>query len=342
MSNIRPGSSRLVRHALAPLAMAAGLALAGVAAAGPASATAVIPQCAFTVDASPATGCGGGGQNPSPPTITQQPADVSAPQGSTITLTATASGDPTPTEQWLYTSDAGATWNPLTGDTGAALVLLADPGLSGDYFEAVFTNSHGSATSAAAQVTVTPDAATAPASAGSPVTYTAGITPMGAPGAVAFLDEGTPISTCTAQPVVSGVATCTVTYSNSGIHVITASYGGAPGFSASSSSPMQEIVQAPAAAPAFGPAAPPAGVVGQAYSYLFPATGSPQPAVSYLSGKVPAGLALWADGTLRGTPTKAGTFTFTMEAYNGVGKVAKQKVTVIVRKAAAAGAASLR
>ena len=61
---------------------------------------------------------------------------------------------------------------------------------------------------------------------------------------------------------------------------------------------------------------PPDGIATNTYStYSFSATGGLQPytwAIS--SGALPNGLALAADGTLSGTPTSVGTFTFTVKA----------------------------
>jgi Bacterial Ig-like domain (group 3) len=76
--------------------------------------------------------------------------------------------------------------------------------------------------------------------AGAPVTYTASVSPQHAgeinpTGAVAFLDNGTPIATCSDQASSSGQATCQITYAQNGTHTITASYLGDENFSGSSS-----------------------------------------------------------------------------------------------------------
>ena len=89
--------------------------------------------------------------------------------------------------------------------------------------------------------------------AGSNVTYTATVTP-GVPGAstpsgtAAFLDGGSPISICTAQPLTAGsssaTAGCTVSYPSAGSHTITAAYGGDANFTGSSSPVTTVTVQA--------------------------------------------------------------------------------------------------
>lgn len=79
---------------------------------------------------------------------------------------------------------------------------------------------------------------------GESVTYTATVTPealvdVEPAGTVEFLDGGTPIGTCSAQPLTAGLsfssANCTVTYSTPGSHTITATYAGESTYSGSSS-----------------------------------------------------------------------------------------------------------
>src|SRR6266511_3395156 len=67
-----------------------------------------------------------------------------------------------------------------------------------------------------------------PSIVGASVTYTATVSPVPDGGTVAFSDNGSPISTCTAQPVntTTGTATCTVTYTAVGSHTIVATYSG--------------------------------------------------------------------------------------------------------------------
>ena len=72
-------------------------------------------------------------------------------------------------------------------------------------------------------------------------------------------------------------------------------------------------------APAFAadtPSSPAA--TGTFYDYTFDATGSPTPTYSVASGALPDGLTLDSSGDLSGAPTTAGTFTFTIDATNGV------------------------
>ncbi len=70
-----------------------------------------------------------------------------------------------------------------------------------------------------------------------------------------------------------------------------------------------------------GPAAPPAALMGTAYSYALPAAGG-RGTYSWrrTSGAVPNGLVLNAAGQLLGTPTDTGTFSFDAEVSSGLQK----------------------
>jgi hypothetical protein len=92
----------------------------------------------------------------------------------------------------------------------------------------------------------------------------------------------------------------------------------------------EDLVQAPEAegsgsgiplvSPAFTADSPPTtGSVGTPYTYTFAASGNPAPTFSVHSGSLPSGLTLDSTtGTVSGTPKTPGSFTFTIEAANGV------------------------
>jgi hypothetical protein len=82
------------------------------------------------------------------PVITLQPVSQTVAPGSPVNFTATASGTPTPTLQWQLSSDGGASWSP------AAASFLSSAAENGYEYRAVFTNAAGSATTAAATLTV--------------------------------------------------------------------------------------------------------------------------------------------------------------------------------------------
>jgi hypothetical protein len=58
------------------------------------------------------------------------------------------------------------------------------------------------------------------------VVLTATVTPRVAGGTVAFVDGGTVIAGCQAQPITSGGSSCVTSFSIAGSHVITAAYSG--------------------------------------------------------------------------------------------------------------------
>ena len=68
----------------------------------------------------------------------------------------------------------------------------------------------------------------------------------------------------------------------------------------------------------------PDGEVGTVYSQTLTATGDPTITWNVTSGTLPAGLTLNSDGTITGTPTTAGQFTFTATATNSAGSDSKE------------------
>ncbi|MGD0703836.1 MAG: PQQ-binding-like beta-propeller repeat protein [Trebonia sp.] len=89
----------------------------------------------------------------------------------------------------------------------------------------------------------------------------------------------------------------------------------------------------PSAAPPALTADSPAATVpiGEPYSYTFSASGSPSPAFAVASGSLPTGMTLSPAGVLSGTPTAAGSFTFTVSASNGYGSPAvSPAITMVV------------
>jgi len=74
---------------------------------------------------------------------------------------------------------------------------------------------------------------------------------------------------------------------------------------------------------------PPAGLVGQAYSYTYLVGGDPAPTVSVSSGVLPPGVSLSAGGVLSGTPTAAGSYTFEVTASNVAGSVSVSSTLVV-------------
>ena len=82
------------------------------------------------------------------PAITTQPTDQTVASGATLTLTAAASGSPTPTYQWYRNED------PISGATSATYTVLEASSADAGSYKVVATNAVGSATSNAVVVTV--------------------------------------------------------------------------------------------------------------------------------------------------------------------------------------------
>jgi len=88
------------------------------------------------------------------PTVTLNPTNQTVIAGNTATFTAAADGNPTPTVQWQVSTDGGATYSPISGATSTTYGFTATAVQNGYRYEAVFTNTAGSATSTVATLTV--------------------------------------------------------------------------------------------------------------------------------------------------------------------------------------------
>lgn len=97
-------------------------------------------------------------------------------------------------------------------------------------------------------------------------------------------------------------------------------------------SELKNIPPAPAQAPSITTTSLSDGKVGEAYSQTLAATGTTPITWALGSGSsLPAGLTL-SDGTISGTPTTTGTFTFTVKAANSAGDDTK-KLTIVIQAA---------
>ncbi len=95
------------------------------------------------------------------PVVTTQPVSKSAPEGSFLTFTAKAIGNPFPTVLWQVSEDGGTNWMDATLGSTFLTSTTLDTGTlysfeNGWEVRAVFTNSLGTATSDPATITVTP------------------------------------------------------------------------------------------------------------------------------------------------------------------------------------------
>jgi alpha-tubulin suppressor-like RCC1 family protein len=90
-----------------------------------------------------------------PPVVTEEPSGAIVEAGESATFEAAASGFPAPTVQWQRSTNGGSTWSELPGATSDQLMVAnAQLSESGYEYRAVFTNAAGTATTAAATLTV--------------------------------------------------------------------------------------------------------------------------------------------------------------------------------------------
>jgi hypothetical protein len=92
----------------------------------------------------------------SAPTITTNPLSQSVTAGAAVSFTAAATGSPAPTVQWEDSTNNGSSFSTIAGATSATLSIgTATLGENGYEYEAIFSNSVGTATTTAATLTVT-------------------------------------------------------------------------------------------------------------------------------------------------------------------------------------------
>jgi hypothetical protein len=90
------------------------------------------------------------------PVVTASPPDQTVTAGSGVSLSAAASGVPTPAVQWQVSTNGGTTFTNVAGAKSRTLAFTAASGQNGSRYRAVFTNAAGTATTAAATVHVCP------------------------------------------------------------------------------------------------------------------------------------------------------------------------------------------
>jgi hypothetical protein len=90
------------------------------------------------------------------PAVTTNPTNQSVGSGQSVSFTASASGTPAPTVQWQVSTNGGVTFTNVAGATSATFTHSAPLSENGYQYRAVFTNACGTATTAAATLTVTP------------------------------------------------------------------------------------------------------------------------------------------------------------------------------------------
>ena len=92
---------------------------------------------------------------PAAPGFTTQPVNTTITAGQNAQFTVAVSGTPTPTLQWQLSTDSGANWSNITGETGTVFnVLNAALANNGWQFRAVASNTAGTVNSSTATLTV--------------------------------------------------------------------------------------------------------------------------------------------------------------------------------------------
>jgi hypothetical protein len=207
-----------------------------------------------------------------PTTLTVQPA--SGPYGGTATLSATLTWGATAVSGKTITfalngtavcGGAGQPACPSTNSNGVATLTNASlvgiavgtypssgacssssgvsAGFAGDMTYAA-SNGCNTLTVTTAHTSTSLASSANPSVVNHPVTYTSTVSPVPDGGTVDFKDGGSDILGCAARSVntTTGMATCTVSYSSTGQHTITATFSGHAGFLGSTSSPLTQYV----------------------------------------------------------------------------------------------------
>ena len=133
-----------------------------------------------------------------------------------------------------------------------------------------------------------------PSVSGQDISYSAIVTALapasGTPsGTATFMDGATIISGCIAQPLIGGVASCSIAYPGVGSHAVTAVYSGDPDFTGATSPVLTQTVNQGATTTVAAPSVDPS-VSGESVSYVAivtpvaPASGTPTGSVAFLDG----------------------------------------------------------
>ena len=271
-----------------------------------------------------------------PAAVSTQPQSLTVNAGNPASFTAAASGFPAPTVQWQV--DAGSGYVNIAGATSATYAFTAAQGDNGKSYRAIFTNGTGSATSAAANLTVgtAPTFSSAPSAAftadGSAQSFA--ITTSGVPDA-AITTTGTLPAWLSLASGTGGTATLSGTPPAGSGGVYSFGLAASNGFGPAASQPFTLTVNEAPRIPATN-----SGTfrVGAAGSLAVTATGGfPVATTLAATGTLPSGVTFTdnggGSGTFAGTPAAAtgGSYTATVTASNSTGS-ATQTVTITVNQ----------
>ena len=265
----------------------------------------------------------------SSPVITSNPADRTTFVGANVTLTATASGNPTPDVRWQLSTD-GLHFNGIVGASGTSLLLpRVQMAMNGYKYRAVFFNNCGIVYSDIATLTVSPaatkmtiaaltDTTTYGQSASFSANVLNGIIPV-TEGTVTFMDGAQALGSAPLNS--SGYAVFSTSSPGAGTHQITAVYNGTDSYLPSTTGAPAVLTVTPAtltvtfneASKLYGAALP-----GFTVRYSGFVNGDTASAVSGVPGFVTTASASSPTGVYPVTLT-AGTLAATSYNFNFVG-----------------------
>jgi sugar lactone lactonase YvrE len=273
----------------------------------------------------------------SAPVVTTNPVSQTVPLGSSVTFTAAATGNPTPTVQWQVSTNGGAVFTNISGATSTTFMLTAvTASMNGNQYRAVFTNTAGSATTLPATLTVSGTSQAPAITSASSTTFPIGVsssftvTTTGTPtpkitismttesptlpAGVTFVDNGNGTATLSGTPAAK-----TQNYS----FTITASNGVKP-------NTTQKFTLTVGEAPMFTSSASTGFAINTASTFTIRTSGFPATVITE-SGALPTGIAFVAytngTATLSGTSSASGTYPITLTATNTLGS-AQQAFTL--------------
>lgn len=88
------------------------------------------------------------------PTLSSSPLDITRREGAIAAFTASANGTPPPSVQWQRSTDGGASFTDIPGETSSLLSFNTQLADNGQRYRAVFTNGAGSVNSLSALLTI--------------------------------------------------------------------------------------------------------------------------------------------------------------------------------------------